>query len=68
MVDYIFSSISNTPDHIEFIIKVSIVEIYMEKIKDLFDITKTDLKIREDKARGVKKNLIIKFYRCIFKM
>jgi len=29
------------------------VEIYMEKIKDLLDITKNKLKIRESKAKGI---------------
>jgi kinesin family member 5 len=40
MVDYVFDEISNAPDHVEFKIKVSIVEIYMEKIRDLLDISK----------------------------
>ncbi len=31
----IFDTISNTTENIEFMIKVSMVEIYMEKIKDL---------------------------------
>ena len=34
-------------------IKVSIVEIYNEKVKDLLDISKSELKIREDKIRGI---------------
>lgn len=38
MVDYVFDTIYNSPDHIEFKIKVSIVEIYMEKIRDLLNI------------------------------
>jgi len=43
----------DSPDHIEFKIKVSIVEIYMENIRDLLDKEKTNLKIREDKTRGI---------------
>lgn len=37
----------------EFVVKISFCEIYMERIKDLLDPTKTNLKISEDKARGV---------------
>jgi len=32
---------------------VSIVEIYNEKVRDLLDISKQDLKVREEKRRGV---------------
>ena len=42
MVSEIFNSISDSPDHIEWRIKVSVVEIYMERIRDLLDITKTN--------------------------
>jgi hypothetical protein len=30
-----------------------LIEIYMERIRDLFDPSKTDLKIREDKSKGI---------------
>ena len=53
MIDNVFSYIMDSPDHIEFKIKVSIVEIYMENIRDLLDKEKTNLKIREDKTRGI---------------
>lgn len=33
--------------------KISMVEIYNEKIKDLLDLTKTDLKIRSNKKEGI---------------
>ncbi len=46
----IFESIMNATDDIEFLVKVSYVEIYMEKIRDLLDISKTNLPIREDKT------------------
>lgn len=29
------------------------IEIYNEKVKDLFDSSKSDLKIRSDKSRGI---------------
>jgi kinesin family member 5 len=46
MVTTVFEHIDQSPDHIEFRIKVTVVEIYMEKIRDLLDISKVDLKIR----------------------
>ena len=53
MVSLVFSQILAAPNEIEFTVAVSMIEIYMEKIRDLLDPTKTDLKIREDKKRGV---------------
>jgi kinesin family protein 5 len=53
MVNTVFEAISATPDHIEFTVRVSIVEIYMEKIRDLICPEKINLKVREDKGRGV---------------
>lgn len=32
---------------------MSIVEIYMEKIRDLLDISKSNLKVRENKGKGI---------------
>ena len=49
MVTTVFQHIADAPDHIEFRIKISIVEIYMEKIRDLLDNTKQNLVVREDK-------------------
>ncbi len=37
----------------EFAVKVSMCEIYNEKIRDLFDPSKKDLKIHEEKSKGV---------------
>jgi len=53
MVATVFDYISETPDHIEFTVKVSIIEIYMERIRDLLNPKKVNLKIREDKTRGI---------------
>ena len=46
MVDTVFDTISETPEYIEYTVKVSIVEIYMEKIRDLLAPEKMNLKIR----------------------
>lgn len=53
MVWSIFNGIYHSDEHIEFLVKVSIVEIYNERIRDLLDPKKDNLKIHEDKARGV---------------
>eukprot|EP00397_Hematodinium_sp_SG-2012_P003389 GEMP01003397.1.p1 GENE.GEMP01003397.1~~GEMP01003397.1.p1 ORF type:complete len:820 (+),score=149.34 GEMP01003397.1:289-2748(+) len=53
MVFQIFDGIYNADDHIEFLVKVSILEIYQERLRDLLDVKKDNLKIHEDKTRGV---------------
>ncbi|KAL3068382.1 hypothetical protein niasHT_030673 [Heterodera trifolii] len=52
IVNDIFTHIYNFVDtEMEFLIKVSYFEIYNERIRDLLDITKTNLAIHEDKNR-----------------
>lgn len=53
MVTTLFQHVNTSPKHLEFRIKISIVEIYMEKIKDLLEPAKNNLTIREDRTRGV---------------
>lgn len=53
MVRAVFEKIDVASEDIEFTVKVSMVEIYMEKIKDLLDPIKTNLKIHEEKGKGV---------------
>lgn len=53
MIRRVFTAIEQSSEHIEFRIKVSLVELYMEKLRDLLDQTKTDLKIRSDKKKGI---------------
>ena len=48
-----FEFIRNTTENIEFTVKISMVEIYMERVKDIIDPSRKDLNIREDKARGI---------------
>jgi kinesin family protein 5 len=43
-------------------IEVSIYEIYMEKIRDLLDVDRKDLKIREDQVRGIYVQNLSEFY------
>ena len=51
----LFDGVAQADDHIEFTFKVSYVEIYMEKIRDLLDHNrlKTNLVVREDKTNGI---------------
>jgi kinesin family protein 5 len=51
----IFDGIGSAEETVEFSIKVSFVEIYLEKIRDLLDgtHTKNNLAIREDKVKGI---------------
>ncbi|EAS07503.2 kinesin motor catalytic domain protein (macronuclear) [Tetrahymena thermophila SB210] len=53
MVTTVFQHVNTSPSHIEFKIKLSIVEIYLEKIKDLLDPSKVNLTVREDRTHGV---------------
>jgi kinesin family protein 5 len=53
MVTHLFEFISNSSDQLEFTVKISYCEIYMEKIRDLIDISRKDLKVHEDKIKGV---------------
>jgi kinesin family protein 5 len=39
MVEGIFDGMRNAEEHIEFTVRVSVVEIYMEKIRDLLNRT-----------------------------
>ncbi|KAG6976613.1 hypothetical protein JG688_00001197 [Phytophthora aleatoria] len=49
----IFDGIQNMQADLEFIVRVSYVEIYMEKIRDLLKPTSTNLNVRESRERGV---------------
>lgn len=53
IVDMIFDMILHSSSDIEYTVRVSYMEIYMERIKDLLNPTNDNLPIHEDKARGV---------------
>jgi kinesin family member 5 len=54
-VEGIFKGVSKAETSIEFSLKVTYIEIYMEKIRDLLDVhrVKNNLNIREDKVNGI---------------
>ena len=49
----VFASVEAAPANMQFLVKVSYVEVYMEKIRDLLDPKKDNIRIREDPRRGV---------------
>jgi len=53
MIETIFSFVEEASETMEFLVKVSYIEIYMEKIRDLMAPNKMDLKIRENKDKSV---------------
>ena len=53
MISTVFDNILNSPEHIEWTVKVGMVEIYCEKLRDLLDTSKNNLKIRENSSKGI---------------
>jgi kinesin family member 5 len=53
LVETIFSTILSASSDLEFTVKVSFMEIYMEKIRDLLNPANDNLPIHEEKSRGV---------------
>lgn len=51
IVQDIFNHIYQMDENLEFHIKVSYFEIYMDRIRDLLDVSKTNLSVHEDKNR-----------------
>ena len=52
MISHVFNFI-HEQEGTEFMIKVSMIEIYQEKIRDLLDISRVNLQIREDTIKGI---------------
>ncbi|KAK9446618.1 P-loop containing nucleoside triphosphate hydrolase protein [Limtongia smithiae] len=53
IIEQIFASILQSPAEIEYTVRVSYMEIYMERIKDLLRPANDNLPIHEDKLKGV---------------
>lgn len=63
MIHHVFHEIlCSDNSNIEYTVKVSIIEIYMEKIKDLIDISKNNLQIHESKEKGVYIDNLSEYY------
>ena len=52
MINHVFKFIYQN-EGTDFMIKVSMIEIYQEKIRDLFDCSRNNLNIREDSIKGI---------------
>ena len=53
VVRTVFNRIETSPENMEFTVSVSMCEIYNEKIKDLLNPKQDNLKIHEEKGKGV---------------
>src|ERR1700712_3348514 len=62
IVEQIFSSIMSSPGTIEYTVRVSYMEIYMERIRDLLQPQNDNLPIHEEKSRGVYVKGLLEIY------
>ncbi|XP_073155388.1 kinesin-like protein KIN-1 isoform X3 [Henckelia pumila] len=53
VVDGIFDINKHSNDTAKYTIKLSMVEIYMERVRDLFDLSKDNLQIKESREQGI---------------
>ncbi|XP_077247490.1 ATP binding microtubule motor family protein [Tasmannia lanceolata] len=53
VVDGLFECIRSADEMTKYTVKLSMVEIYMEKVRDLFDLSKDNLQIKEGKTKGI---------------
>ncbi|KAG7092475.1 hypothetical protein E1B28_008827 [Marasmius oreades] len=53
ITEQIFQSIVESDAHLEYLVKVSYMEIYLEKIRDLLAPQNDNLQVHEEKSRGV---------------
>lgn len=62
IVEQIFASIMSSPSTIEYTVRVSYMEIYMEKIRDLLAPQNDNLPIHEEKNRGIYVKGLLEIY------
>lgn len=62
IVEQIFTSILSSPGTIEYTVRVSYMEIYMERIRDLLAPQNDNLPVHEDKTRGVYVKGLLEIY------
>ncbi|KAL9233281.1 hypothetical protein vseg_008302 [Gypsophila vaccaria] len=53
VIEGLFEMISSSHEATTFSVKLSMVEIYMEKVRDLFDLSKDNIQIKENKSQGI---------------
>lgn len=52
-IEDVFAYIKEASQNKEFLLRVSYMEIYNESVRDLLTVEQTDLRIHEDKRKGV---------------
>lgn len=62
IVEQMFASILQSPGNIEYTVRVSYMEIYMEKIRDLLVPQNDNLPVHEEKSRGVYVKGLLEIY------
>ncbi|KAK4204895.1 P-loop containing nucleoside triphosphate hydrolase protein [Triangularia verruculosa] len=62
IVEQIFSQIMSSPANIEYTVRVSYMEIYMERIRDLLAPQNDNLPVHEEKSRGVYVKGLLEIY------
>lgn len=62
IVEQMFASILRSPGNIEYTVRVSYMEIYMEKIRDLLMPQNDNLPVHEEKSRGVYVKGLLEIY------
>lgn len=62
IIEQIFASIMSSPSTIEYTVRVSYMEIYMEKIRDLLAPQNDNLPIHEEKNRGIYVKGLLEIY------
>lgn len=53
MIQTVFNKIESSSENVEFTLKVSMLEIYLENVKDLLNPTKDKLIIKQDPKKGI---------------
>ncbi|KAK4640563.1 hypothetical protein QC761_601570 [Podospora bellae-mahoneyi] len=62
IIEQIFSQIMSSPANIEYTVRVSYMEIYMERIRDLLQPQNDNLPVHEEKSRGVYVKGLLEIY------
>ncbi|KAF2674651.1 kinesin heavy chain [Microthyrium microscopicum] len=62
IIEQVFASILSSPGNIEYTVRVSYMEIYMERIRDLLQPQNDNLPIHEEKNRGVYVKGLLEIY------
>lgn len=53
LTTYVFEFINNQDETKEFNLQISMLQIYLDRIMDLFNPAENNMKVRQDKSKGV---------------